>query len=418
MSLTPSLAVFRHRGYRWYWVMRQLVSAARQMMAVAIGWQVYDLARTTRSVEEAAFILGLVGLTQFTPVLFLSLIGGQLADRFNRRHILIVAFCVRIIAVIGLIFSVFINPAYALPLVFAMAALQGVVNAFIPSASHSLFPLLVPKEDLPIAIAWNSLGFQGAAILGPAIGGFLYVLGPQIVYSVGGVMTLCAVLAISIAPIPKHEPKETSDGLTLVKEGLRFVRGNKMVLGSISLDLVVVLFAGATALLPVFARDILETGTGGLGLLRAAPAIGAAGVAFMFAVRPMTKNVGPWLFGAIAVYGAAMLTFGLSPWFWLSMVALAVSGGADMISVYLRDALLLLSTPENMRGRVTSVSFIFISASNELGEFESGIAARLLGPVGAVVFGGVAAIATSGIWIKLFPPLWQADRLDDIDQRA
>lgn len=394
-------------------------------MAVAIGWQVYDLARLTRSVEEAAFVLGLVGLTQFTPVLFLSLIGGQLADRFDQKRILITASMVRLLVIAGLIVSVSMPPGLALPLVFAMAALQGCVNAFIPSASSSLFPLLVPKKDLPLAIAWNSLGFQGAAILGPALGGFLFALGVRvssdafgfiIVYAVAGILTAIAITAIAIAPTPKHLPPNNNSngavGLKLIIEGLRYVRNNKLVLGAISLDLVVVLFAGATALLPVFARDVLHVGADGLGLMRAAPAMGAAIVAFIFAARPLTRHVGPWLFGAITVYGAAMMVFGVSNILWVSMGALAIAGGADMISVYLRDALVVLATPDQLRGRVTSVSYIFIAASNELGEFESGVAARFLGPIGAVILGGGAAMVTAGLWIKLFPDLWRADRLD------
>ncbi|MGE0410190.1 MAG: MFS transporter [Amphiplicatus sp.] len=408
----PSLTVFRHRAYAYYWVMRQLISAARQMIAVAIGWQVYDLARLTRSVEESALLLGFVGLAQFLPVLLLSLVGGQAADRFDRKTILIVANIVRITTTLGLVATTSLAPAYAIPAIFAAAVIFGAVNAFTPAASNSLYPTLVPREDLAHAIAWNALGFQMAAILGPAFAGLLFIAGANAVYGTAAAMTACAVLSLAAAATPKQQPVHAR-GLHLVIEGLRYVRDNKLVLGAISLDLVVVLFGGATALLPVFARDILHTGAEGLGLLRAAPAAGAAVVAFLLAARPITRRVGKRLLLAIAVYGLAMLAFAFSVSFWLSMAMLAVSGAADMISVYVRQSLIQFATPDGMRGRVSAVSFIFISASNELGEFESGVAARFLGPVGAVVLGGAVALATAGLWLRLFPSLARADSFDD-----
>lgn len=413
MSFAPSLKVFRHRAYAHYWVMRQLISGARQMQAVAIGWQIYDLARATRSIEESAFILGLVGLAQFLPVLLLSLIGGQAADRLDRKMILIVSNLARAVAGAGLIATVFLPAGRAMPAIFAIAAVLGAVNAFTPAASNSLYPRLVPRDELPSAIAWNSLGFQGAAVAGPAIGGLLYVFGAHIVYGVSVAMTFTAVAAIATARTPSHEPVRNARGVAMILDGLRYVRDNRIVFGAISLDLVVVLFGGATALLPVFARDILDIGAGGLGLLRAAPAIGAGAIAFILAVHPISRRVGKWLLGAIFVYGAATLVFAWSAAFWLSMTALAVAGAADMISVYVRQSLIQFATPDAMRGRVSSVSFIFISASNELGEFESGVAARFLGPIGAVILGGVVAIATAGAWLRLFPLLAKADRLDE-----
>ncbi|MEZ5895920.1 MAG: MFS transporter [Parvularculaceae bacterium] len=412
MSFTPSLSVFRHRAYAHYWVMRQLLSGARQMQAVAIGWQVYDLARETRPVEEAAFILGMVGLAQFAPVFFLSLVGGQAADRFDRRIILIVSNIVRAMAGLGLLATVLIGDG-ALPMIFLLAVVLGGVNAFTPAASNALYPKLVPRADLPNAIAWNSLGYQSAAIAGPAIGGFLYALGGQVVYAVSTVMIICAIIAIYTAQTPKQDRVDDAKGLSMVIEGLRYVRDNKIVLGAISLDLIVVFFGGATALLPVFARDILHIGAGGLGALRAAPAFGAAIIAFMLAVRPLNRKVGRWMLGAIIVYGCGTLVFAWSTAFWLSMAALAVAGAADMISVYIRQSLIQLATPDAMRGRVASVSFIFISASNELGEFESGVAARFLGPIGAVILGGSVAIITALSWTRLFPALARADRLEE-----
>jgi MFS family permease len=411
--LAPSLSVFRHRAYRNYWIMRQLMTAGRQIRAVAIGWQVYDLARIDRSVEESAFLLGLVGLVQFLPVLLLSLVGGQAADRFDRKRIILVCNAVGFAANVLLIASAFLEPGLALPLVFVAAAVLGGVNAFFPAAGNALYPSLVPRSELAEAIAWNSLGFQGSAIAGPALGGFLYAGGGHVVYSISASMSVLAFAVMFVTPTPKQAPTPGANGFKMALEGLKFVRDNKTILGAILLDLIVVFFAGATALLPVFARDVLHVGAEGLGLLRAAPAAGAAVVAFWLATRPLQRKVGRTMLVAIVVYGAATLLFASSTAFWLSMAALAVTGAADMISVYVRQALIQFATPDAMRGRVSSVSFIFISASNELGEFESGVAARFLGPVGAVLLGGVIAIATALAWFKLFPSLAKADRLDE-----
>lgn len=413
MSMLPSFAIFRHQGYRHFWIARQLISAERQMVAVAIGWQIYDLARLTRSVEESAFLLGLVGLAQFVPVFLLSLIGGQTADRINRKHILIASNVVRILILFGLVAASFAPPQIAIPAIFVAAAFMGVINAFTPAAAESLYPNLVPRDDLPLAIAWNSLGRQTAAILGPAFGGFLYIGGAQTVYLIAAGLTAIAIIEFIIMKTPVHEPKREVRSFAMIMEGLRYVRDNKIVLGAISLDLVVVFFGGVTALLPVFARDILHVGTEGLGIMRAAPAVGAVMVAYLLARRGLTRKIGLWMLGAIAVYGFAMLGFAASKLFWFSCLMLAVTGAADMISMYVRASLIQLATPDGMRGRVTSVSFIFISASNELGEFESGVAARFLGPVGAVVLGGMVSIACAALWFLPFPKLASADRFED-----
>lgn len=390
-----------------------MVAAARQIQAVAIGWQVYDLARETRSIEESALLLGLVGLCEFLPVLLLSLVGGQAADRIDRKLILLVCGCVRIIAALILAASVFMPTSTALPVIFGTAALVGVVNAFTPAASNSLFPLLVPRSDLPQAIAWNSLAFQGASIWGPAVGGLLFIAGADVAFLGSAVLTVCGIAALVMARVPKHEPLANARATEMMLEGLKFVRDNKIVLGAISLDLIVVLFGGAIALLPIFARDILHTGPEGLGLLRAAPAAGAALVGLSLTYKPLARKVGYWMFGSVAVYGVAMFLFAFSTVFWLSMLLLAISGAADMISVYVRQSLIQLATPDGMRGRVSSVSFLFISASNELGDFESGVAARFLGPIGAVVLGSVVAVVTALLWVRLFPELARADRFAD-----
>ncbi|MEO0411048.1 MAG: MFS transporter [Pseudomonadota bacterium] len=409
--MASALSVFRHRAYLHYWIMRQLVSASRQMGAVAIGWQVYDLARETRSVEESALLLGFVGLAQFLPVFCLSLLGGQVADSYNRKIILVVVNVVRLAAYAILAATPAMATDTALWTIFSMSALLGVTNAFSPAAANALYPNLVPRDDIRQAIAINSIGFQASSIAGPAIGGFLYIFGPLTVYSVCTVMSVLACIAIATAKTPDQQKPTGTARLELIVEGLQFIRSNKLLLGAISLDLVVVLFAGATALLPIFARDVLSVGAEGLGILRAAPAIGAAMVAVGLAYKPLTRKSGPWMLWSIGVYGVMTLVFGLSTLFWLSVAALAISGAADMISVYVRQSIVQLTTPDTMRGRVSSVSFIFVSASNELGEFESGVAARFLGPVGAVVLGGVMAIVTATLWPRVFPALARVDEI-------
>lgn len=409
----PSLEIFRHRSYRRYWIQRQLSAAARQMLAVSIGWQVYDLARETRGVEESAFVLGMVGLAQFGPVFLLSLFGGQAADRYDRKTILIVCNLVRLAAIAGLLAASFASASAAIPAIFAASAVMGGVNAFFPAASNALYPKLVPADELPQAIAWNSLGFQTGSIVGPAIGGFLYIGGPLLAYGVAFAMIAVAVVVLTGVENPPRAARETRPAGALMLEGLRYVATNKTVLGAISLDLVVVFFGGATALLPVFARDVLDVGAGGLGALRAAPAVGAVVVAAWLAARPLERRVGSWMLGAVALFGVAMAGFGVSEVFWVSAGFLVLAGAADMVSVYVRQSLIQLATPDAMRGRVSAVSYIFISASNELGEFESGVAARLLGPVGAVLLGSCVALAAAASWTRLFPRLSGTDRFQD-----
>jgi MFS family permease len=413
MSLTPSLAVFRHRAFAQYWFMRIFGGAAMQMLAVAIGWQVYDIARLTRPVEHAALILGMVGLAQFLPLLVFSLVGGVAADRLDRKAILVVTYVIRVGVVLWLFALAGVRSDAVLPAIFLAAAVLGGLNAFFPAASSALLPRLVPRDELPQAIALSSLAFQSAAIAGPAIGGLLYVGGARVVYGTCIALLIVAALLIQLAPTPRHERVTGARTFSMILEGLRYVRDNKIVLGAISLDLVVVLFGGAMALLPVFARDILHVGPSGLGLLRAAPAAGAAVVALVLATSALKANVGRWMLFAVGIFGAATLAIAFSPWFWVTMAALAVRGAADMISVYVRQSLIQLATPDAMRGRVSSVSYIFISASNELGEFEAGVAARLIGPINAVILGGMVAIGSAVAWPKLFPSLARTNRFED-----
>jgi len=413
MSFVPAIAVFRRPAYRYYWGMRQLIGMSREMQATAISWQVYTIARETRSVEESALLLGFVGLTQFLPLLFLSPLGGQAADRYDRRRILMISNGVRVLVSIWLLTLLWRPPEQALPGLFGAAAMLGVLSAFTPPASNALFPRLVPRAELPQAIAWNSIAFQTSALVGPALAGLLFLYGPYVVYGVAAAMTCLAVLSVALIEAPPHEPVKGARAGPMILEGLRYVRDSQVVFGAISLDFVVVFFGGAMALLPVFARDVLGVGETGFGLLRAAPAAGAIVVAVFFAAQPLARRVGRWMLGAVAVYGVATLAFAFSTVFWFSVAALALTGVADMVSVYVRQSLIQLATPDAMRGRVSSVSFIFISASNELGEFESGVAARFLGPVGAVVLGGGVALAAAVLWPRLFPKLSRVDLFED-----
>lgn len=414
LSAPSPLAAFRYRPFALFWVARSAATFATQIQSTALGWQVYDAARAAgQSIEDAAFLLGLIGLAQFLPLLALSLIGGNMADRHDRRRIVLA--CVAAEAVIALVLALTPGLAYSAQItaIFAAAATIGAINAFLPAASSSLVPSLVPAAVLPQAIAVNSLSWQTGSIAGPALGGLLYGLGAPVAYGAAAALLGLSAALVTLIEAPHVRREGQARTVAMIMEGLRYVRANPMVLGAISLDLAVVFLAGATALLPVYARDILHAGPEALGLLRAAPAIGAALVAGLLAVRPITRNVGPWMFGSVIVFGLATIGFGLSTVVWLSVVMLAITGAADAISVYVRVSLIQLATPDAMRGRVSAVSNVFISASNELGEFESGVAAWAVGPVAAVVLGGSGALGVSLLWMRLFPPLARADRFPD-----
>lgn len=411
----PSLDIFRHRLFARFWAGRWLAVLAAQMQATAMGWQVYDAARAGgQSIAEAAFVLGLVGLTQFLPLLALSLFGGQAADRYDRRLIMSGCILAKIAIAAMLAFVTGAAPALVIPAVFAAAAAAGIVNAFMPPAAGALLPMLLPREDLPPGIAWSSLAFQSALVLGPAFGGLLYGAGAVIPYALALSLLAAAGWLIFGLKTPPQAPVKDARTLDMIAEGLRYVWSNKVVLGAISLDLVVVLLAGAVALLPVFARDILHAGPGEMGVLRSSMGVGAALVALALAVRPLRTRVGAWMFAATIVFGLATIVFGLSKAFWLTAFALAVAGGVDMISVYVRQSLIQLATPDAMRGRVAAVSFVFISASNELGDFEAGLMARIFGPVLAVTLGGAGAVIASLGWMRLFPDLARADGFEPI----
>ena len=372
------------------------------MLMVSIGWEVYDL-------TGSAWDLGLVGLLQFGPALLLMLPAGHVVDRFHRATI--VACCLA--AQAGVAAVLWLGPFEGVSqrtLLLGASVLLGAVKAFQMPAQQALVPLLVPGELLARALAFSSAGLQVAIIAGPAAGGFLYVGGADAVHA--ACMALFAVAA-GLASRVRHAPPARTEppSLDTLLAGVRYVRGNPVVLGAVSLDLFAVLLGGATALLPIYAKDILHVGPVGMGWLRAAPAIGALLMSLALSRWPIERGAGRKLFIGIAVYGVATLAFGLSTSFVLSMVALAVTGAADMVSIVVRQTLVQLETPDAMRGRVSAVNSVFIGASNQLGEFESGATAAWLGPVGSVVLGGVGSIAVAGLWWRAFPALARRDRL-------
>jgi MFS family permease len=402
---------FRFRDYSLFWTARFAASLGIQAQAVTLGWQVYDVARLTRTVPEAALWVGLIGLAQFLPLFLLSLPAGEIVDRRSRRNVMTGALLVETGCAAALA-GVALMDQPSLAAIFAVAAVFGAARAFIAPSGAALGPMLVPRAVLPRAIAANSVAFQFGSIAGPALGGLLVARSTGLSYAAAaGLYALAAVLLLLIRTRTKPERQPGSRG-NLIREGLSYVWRTKIVFGAISLDLAAVLLGGATALLPVFARDVLGAGPDVYGALRAAPAVGAAIVALTLARRPITRFAGPWMFGAVAVFGVMTIVFALSRQVWLSFAALAVLGAADMVSVFIRQTLIQLVTPDAMRGRVAAVSTLFIGASNELGEFESGLAARLLGPVGAALFGGFGALAGTGLWTRWFPDLRRADRLE------
>ena len=399
-------SAFRHRDFALFWVSLVAESFALQMAFVAIGWQVY-------SVRENPLDLGLVGLAEFLPLLLLALPAGQLADRVPRRYLLAVMLSLNLVVLSGLL-AITVGGAQQVWPFFALAFTQGVGSAIGAPAGRALTPALVPEEILVSALAQRSIGFQLSAVVGPAAGGVLFAIQPELVYVVAIVLALAALGCVLAMRSGRTPAAESAVGLGEVLAGVRLIRRTKVLLGAISLDLFAVLFGGAVALLPVFAKDILEVGPTGLGLLRTSPAVGSLVAAVLIARYPIRRHAGPKLFLVVAGFGASMLVFGLSRQMWLSMLALALGAGLDMVSVVLRSTILPLVTPDEVRGRVNAVEMVFISASNELGAFESGVAAALIGAVPAVVLGGIATMAVAAVWWRLFPALARVDRLDEL----
>ena len=400
-------APLRIRDFRTYWLSRLASTIAQMAMVIVIGWQVYDISRETMGIRDAAFQLGLIGLVQFVPLFVLTPLSGWTADRLDRRHI-----ARAVLALEGLCALILLVATWegyiSLPILFGVAALLGVARAFAGPALGALAPNLVPREILPNAIALSSAAWQTGAIAGPAIGGILYDVEPYLPYAFSAVLFAFSTICLfTIKPVERTALKPGSP-LQQMADGLAYVRRNRLVLGAITLDLFAVLLGGATAMLPVYARDILQVGPEGLGPLRAAPAVGATLTAIFFSIRPLETNVGVKMLGSVVLFGLATAVFGFSTTYWLSLAALTVLGAADMFSVYIRQSLIQLHTPDEMRGRVSAVSTLAISASNELGETRSGFAAALIGPVAATVAGGLAAVGVTLAWAWLFPELRRA----------
>jgi len=395
MPLPLSLA--SHPSFLRFWAGRVAGTMANQMLMVALGWQMYDL-------THSAWNLGLVGLFQFLPALALALVSGHVADRHDRRRIVSLTLALQMGVALVLLLSTH-QGWLSRDVILGVSLLLGVARSFQMTAQQALTPLLVPAPILSRAMAFSSSGNQAAIIGGPALGGFLYAAGAGVVYAVcAALFVLGAALVWSARYDHKPAPR-TPVTLDTLLAGVRFIRARPVVLGAISLDLFAVLLGGAVALLPIYARDILHVGPQGLGLLRGAPAMGALLMSLVLARWTLTSRAGTILFACVATFGATTIVFGLSPWFWLSMAALFVNGAVDMVSVVVRQTLVQLDTPDEMRGRVSAVNAIFIGASNQLGEFESGATAALFGPVGAVVAGGVGTLVVVVLWMRSFPEL-------------
>jgi MFS family permease len=411
MSLLPAsngFSVLRHRNFSFYLSARVLGTLAVQMQSVAIGWQVYELTHNL-------FDLGLIGLAQFAPFLLLILFAGHAADRYNRRNI--IALCLGAQLLCGLLLLAFtLSGLHSVWPVLAILALYGSARAFMMPATQAVLVNLVPAESFSKAVALSSSSFHIAVILGPTLGGLLYLAGPKTVYMVSSSLLVLSVLLMTMTrPVGQAINKEPATWHSVL-EGLRFVFSRPIVLGAISLDLFAVLFGGATALLPALAHDVLHAGPTGLGLLRTAPGAGAALCSVALAFFPIGRRVGAWMFGGVALYGLCTVTLGATASFGVALAALFLMGAGDMISVYVRHLLVQYETPDAIRGRVSAVNSVFIGASNELGEFESGLTAGWFGLVRAVLFGGAATLAVTGAWAMLFPVLSRMDRFPHVEK--
>ena len=394
--------LFSYKSFCIFWCVRFLGISAYQILTVAVAWQLYDI-------TSSALDLGLFGLFQFLPALIFALPAGQAVDRYNRVHI--VTICLIVQAGVGAcLYLTTAQDFISRDIIFLMALFLGLTRSFQMPAQQSLTPSLVPRKILQNAVAFSSTGMHTAIIVGPAIGGFLYFLGPEVVYLICTALILSSVILTFFIRY-RHKKVTTKINVKELFAGINFIWRNKTLLGAISLDLFAVLLGGATALLPIYAKDILNVGPEGLGILRAAPALGALICALFIAQWPMKTKVGKKLFFSVGVFGISMLVFGISTSFILSVVALVLAGAADSFSVVIRMTLIQLETPDTMRGRVSSVNAIFIGASNELGEFESGATAELFGPVGSIVLGSIGTILVVLVWAKIFPTLLNREKL-------
>jgi MFS family permease len=403
-STTDSSALLRHRSFLLFLVSRSFSRFSSQIAAVAIGWQVYDL-------TGSAFDLGMVGLVQFLPTLLLVFVAGHVADRYERKRVVQVCQLAEALTALFLAWGAYTGSLTVVHIFIATAVL-GTAGAFESPTIAALLPLIAPEGSLQRATAISSGAAQLATITGPALGGLAYAIAPEVPYGMMALFWLLGVILMgAIQPAKSAAVRDAATPADLFA-GVRFVRNNPAILGTISLDLFAVLLGGATALLPIYARDILQAGPLGLGILRAAPAVGALLMTAVLARYTIDRRVGLRMFQAVIVFGVATVVFAVSHWMWLSVLALAILGAADIVSVVIRFSLVQLSTPDEMRGRVGAVNFLFINASNQLGQFESGVTAALMGAMPAVVLGGVGTIAIALLWMKLFPALRDVQRLE------
>jgi MFS family permease len=407
MASAAGIAALRNRDFAFYLSASFLATTALAMQSVALGWQIYYL-------TGKPFDLGLVGLAEFLPAFVLALVSGQIADRVDRRTILLIGLLAEAIAASSLIVMVFMD-RMSVTGILSVAFAFGIARSVSTPAQRAMMPNLIPPDDFPSAVAWSGIAWQIATIGGPALGGLLYALSPKVVYSA---TTLCLLAAACAVFMMRPQPATSAAGERASREsvlaGVALIFRNKILLGAISLDLFAVLFSGAAALLPVFAKDILQVGPEGLGILRSGPGLGAVGIALLLTQWPLTRHVGRRLFMAVGIFGLAAISFGLSRNFWLSFAALTVLGAADNVSMYVRGSIVPLATPNALRGRVVAVESVFIGASNELGAFVAGSGAALLGPVLAVLVGGSVTLSVAALWSFLFPALRRADRMESV----
>ena len=386
-----------------FWIAETITALGNQMLAVAVAWQTYEL-------TDSALSLGLIGLAQFAPIFVFSLVAGHAADRYDRRRIALLSQVVQCAVAITFAF-LSLTGALSQHVIYAGAFLTGTALAFQSPSLRSLLPDLVERTDFPQCIAWSTAARQVAVVAGPGLGGFVYVLGPAAVYISSAVCFIVAGILFAIIRVRHTMRLRAPATLETLFAGIRYIRSHRVILGAISLDLFATLLGGATALLPIYARDILMTGPEGLGLLRAASAVGGVVVSIVLLRVPLTRHIGRVMFACVAVFGIATIVFGVSHSFALSLCALVVLGAADMISVVIRQSLIQLETPDAMRGRVSAVNSLCTSTSNQLGQFQSGVTAALLGAVPAVILGGVAAIVVAALWVRWFPALYERDTI-------
>ncbi len=407
IASAAGIAALRNRDFAFYLSASFLATIALAMQSVALGWQIYYL-------TGKPFDLGLVGLAEFLPAIVLALVSGQIADRVDRRAVLLTGLLAEAIAASSLIVMV-LTDRMSVTGILSVAFAFGVARSISTPAQRAMMPNLIPPDDFPSAVAWSGIAWQIATIGGPALGGLLYALSPKVVYSATTLALLAATCAVFLMK-PQHATSATGERASResVLAGVALIFRNKILLGAISLDLFAVLFSGAAALLPVFAKDILHVGPEGLGILRSGPGLGAVGIALLLTQWPLTRHVGRRLFIAVGIFGLAAISFGLSRSFWLSFAALAVLGAADNVSMYVRGSIVPLATPNALRGRVVAVESVFIGASNELGAFVAGSGAALLGPVLAVLVGGSVTLSVAALWSFLFPALRRADRMESV----